>query len=288
VTQLPAAKRNTALVFQSYALWPHMTVAQNVSFGLDVRRVASAEKRSRVQQVLELVRLADLAERKPMQLSGGQQQRVALARALVVNPDVLLLDEPLSNLDAKLRVQMRLEIRRICHEARITTVYVTHDQEEALSMADRLAVMRHGALCQIGTPIELYTRPGSRFVADFLGEANFIDAQITRRDGQTILLQSDIGSLRALGGAAAPPDGQVVCCVRPEAIRLLASGESADNELTGRTVDSVYMGSIAHHRVELSGGIVIKVQQLKPAAVARPDESVRLGFDSADVVVLTE
>src|SRR5204863_7966658 len=168
------------MVFQSYALWPHMTVEDNVAYGLKVRgrKVPAEQRQRRVLQALRSVHMEEYAQRKPNQLSGGQQQRVALARALVIQPTALLLDEPLSNLDAKLRLEMRAEIRRICAETKITTVYVTHDQKEALSMADRMAVLRAGRVEQLGPPRQLYDRPGSRFVADFLGETNFLPAAL--------------------------------------------------------------------------------------------------------------
>ncbi|MBO7223398.1 MAG: ABC transporter ATP-binding protein, partial [Kiritimatiellae bacterium] len=165
VTKLPPHKRDTGMVFQSYALWPHMTLAENVAFGLKMRKVPAADIKRRVAEALDIVKMGDKAERKPNQLSGGQQQRVALARALVVQPRCLLLDEPLSNLDAKLRLEMRIEIRRICKEAGLTAVYVTHDQKEALSIADRLAIMRDGVIEQIGTPLEVFRKPTNSFVA---------------------------------------------------------------------------------------------------------------------------
>ncbi|HEY9568463.1 MAG TPA: ABC transporter ATP-binding protein, partial [Thalassobaculum sp.] len=174
VTRLPAWKRNTGLVFQNYALFPHLTVAQNVAFGLEMRKVAKAEADKRVAEALELVRLGHLGDRLPRQLSGGQQQRVALARALVFRPDVLLLDEPLSNLDAKLRQEVRVEIRKLQQTLNLTTVMVTHDQEEALTMADRLVVMSEGAVRQVGTQRDLYERPADRFVAGFVGRSSFL------------------------------------------------------------------------------------------------------------------
>ena len=179
VTNLPPSRRDTGMVFQSYALWPHLTVWENVAFGLEVRKMPKAEKEGRVEEALAIVRMADLGRQKPNQLSGGQQQRVALARALVVQPTCLLLDEPLSNLDAKLRLEMRREIRRICKKAGLTAVYVTHDQKEALSTADRLAVLHNGRIQDRGPPDKVYRRPVNRFVAQFLGETNFFDGQIT-------------------------------------------------------------------------------------------------------------
>lgn len=178
VTALPPEKRNAGMVFQNYALWPHMTVSQNVGFGLDVRRMPSAEKKKRIGESLELVRMSQYADRLPNQLSGGQQQRVALARAIAFRPDLLLLDEPLSNLDAKLRLEMRSEIRRISNELRITMIYVTHDQYEALSLADQIAVMSAGKIEQLGAPRDIYQRPRTRFVAEFIGETNFVSGEI--------------------------------------------------------------------------------------------------------------
>ena len=286
VTALPTGKRNTAMVFQSYALWPHMTVAQNIVFGLTVRRISATERARRLADAMQLTRIADLADRHPMQLSGGQQQRVALARALVVRPDVLLLDEPLSNLDAKLRLEMRREIRRICKTAQITTIYVTHDQEEALSMADRIALMDSGKLCQIGPPHEIYNRPTSRFVADFLGSTNFIAAEVRDRSNGHLVLESPAGPLRSsVFPDDVPGQGDVTCSVRHEAVRLLDAQESADNVFTGKHVDTIYLGDVAQHMFELADGLRIETNELKP--VARDwAEPVRIGFDAADVIVL--
>jgi iron(III) transport system ATP-binding protein len=211
VTYLPPNKRNTGMVFQSYALWPHMSVFENVAFGLGVRKVGKEETRTRVMEALGAVQMDQYAQRKPNQLSGGQQQRIALARALVIRPSVLLLDEPLSNLDAKLRNDLRMEIRRICKSSGITTVYVTHDQKEALSMADRIAIMRAGSIVQIGTPGGMYRRPADRFVAEFLGETNLVEAKVVSANSEQITLDTPAGRLlsraHALADEGAPPGG---------------------------------------------------------------------------------
>jgi iron(III) transport system ATP-binding protein len=295
VTHLPPNKRNTGMVFQSYALWPHMTVAGNVAFGLEVRKVGKEEIGRRVREALDVVKMGQYADRKPNQLSGGQQQRVALARALVVRPDVLLLDEPLSNLDAKLRVELRSEIRRICKtaptdsgRAGITTVYVTHDQKEALSMADRVAIMSAGSVVQMGSPGELYRRPASAFVAEFLGETNFIRARAVGAELETAAgrLQSAHRAPGAEGGA-----GEVLVSLRPEALRL-ATGEGP-NRLHGRLVESTYLGELAQYVVELKtqgasgAGPRVKVAVLNPAdAGLAAGSEVTLAVDPADVVVV--
>ncbi len=194
VTSLGTEQRNAVMCFQSYALWPHLTVRENVRFGLDVRGLGRAEQQRRVDEVLQLVQMAAYAARKPNELSGGQQQRVALARALVVTPDCLLLDEPLSNLDARLRLEMRGEIRRICKDTGVTTIYVTHEQKEALSIADRVAILDRGQIQQIGAPREVYLRPASRFVAGFIGETNLLSARVANRDGASVELLTPLGT----------------------------------------------------------------------------------------------
>ena len=193
VTDLPVHRRGTGMMFQSYALWPHLSVAQNVAFGLEERKRPKAEIDQRVNEVLDLVQLGGMGARRIQQLSGGQQQRVALARALVIRPRCLLLDEPLSNLDAKLRMEMRSEIRRICKEFGLTGIYVTHDRDEALSMADRLAIMDGGRLAQVGSPDEIYKNPASRMVAEFIGEANFIEGRVIRESSRPGQYDVDCG-----------------------------------------------------------------------------------------------
>ncbi|TWT43735.1 Spermidine/putrescine import ATP-binding protein PotA [Phycisphaerae bacterium RAS1] len=224
VTHVPPQRRDTGMVFQNYALWPHLTVEANVAFGLSVRRVGRSERKRRVTEALETVRMGQYSRRKPNQLSGGQQQRIALARALVIRPRCLLLDEPLSNLDAKLRLEMRCEIRRLCKEAGLTAIYVTHDQKEALTIADRMAVMFDGKIAQLGTPRELYRHPADARIADFLGETNFLNVTVRSQEGGAALLDSPIGPLRAenLNGSAA--SGACVASIRPEAIVVCVGG----------------------------------------------------------------
>lgn len=252
VTELPPHLRDTGMMFQSYALWPHMTLAENVAFGLEMRKVPKAELQKRVMEALDLVHLADRAKAKPNQLSGGQQQRVALARALVIKPQCLLLDEPLSNLDAKLRLEMRMDIRKICKAAGLTAIYVTHDQKEALSIADRLAIMRSGVVEQIGTPAEIYRHPANRFVAGFIGEANFLDGKIIScKDGQ-IQISTEIGTLTA----SSVPDGshegdEVSVCIRPETIRFDSAPDRALNHFVTKSKGMVYLGEIAQRSLLL-------------------------------------
>ncbi|HET6427319.1 MAG TPA: ABC transporter ATP-binding protein, partial [Phycisphaerae bacterium] len=228
VTRVAPEHRDAAMVFQNYALWPHMTVAGNVAFGPSVRGMGRRQRRELVAELLETVRIADKASAKPMELSGGQQQRVALARALAVRPQCLLLDEPLSNLDAALRAAMRWEIRRVVKEAGTTAVYVTHDQAEALAIADRIAVMNEGRIVQVGTGQELYESPASRFVAQFLGEANFLEGVLVARVGQAAEVDTPLGAIRGRAPRELPETGPVVCCIRPECIRL-GPGPQAEN-----------------------------------------------------------
>ena len=222
VTAVPTQKRNAVMCFQGYALWPHMTVRENIRFGLSVREAPGEAQLAQVEKALDIVRMRDLADRKPQELSGGQQQRVALARALAVQPACLLLDEPLSNLDTHLRQELRQEIRRICREAGITTVYVTHDQKEALSTADRIAVMKDGKLVQVGTPQELYCAPTNAFVAEFMGPTNLIDGEVVSAvDGQ-VHVSTAVGDIVA---AAGPASGPVTVSIRPELISVFARAD---------------------------------------------------------------
>ncbi len=303
VTHLPTNKRNTGMVFQGYALWPHMTVAQNVAFGLEVRKVRGSAKADRVNAALEMVRMTDYAQRRPNALSGGQQQRVALARALVVEPDVLLLDEPLSNLDAKLRQRMRGQIREICKRTGITAVYVTHDQKEALSMADRIAVMHEGRLMQVGPPRELYERPANRFVADFLGETNFLDARVAGRSGEALTLDTPLGPLRSTSYPAALKAERVTCSIRPEALVLLdpepvpaaPTGVGAGtrvaagaNVIEATCRDLTYLGEMAQYHLAADAAATLTCYELHPQTLRAAGERVRVRIEPADVVVLED
>ncbi len=288
VTYMPANKRQTAMVFQSYALWPHMTVAQNVAFGLDVRKVPPEEKTRRVNEALTTVQMTAYSQRKINELSGGQQQRVALARALVIEPRVLLLDEPLSNLDAKLRLEMRQQIRDLCKRTRITAVYVTHDQKEALSMADRMAVLRDGKLEQIGSPTALYTRPRNRFVADFLGETNFLPAVIRGREGRAVVLETAAGLLRSTSFPEdLPATGNVTCSLRPEAIHLHGTNGSP-NHFQATPARTIYLGETAQHHLRLEGDLLLKAFELNPRPSNGQSAATSCSVDPRDVVILMD
>ena len=264
VNGLAPYERNIGMVFQNYALWPHMTVAGNVSYGLRLRKLGGPEIERRVREGLAKVNLGGLEGRYPGQLSGGQQQRVALARALVLNPDILLLDEPLSNLDAKIRVQVRAEIRKLQQELRITTIYVTHDQEEALSLSDRVAVMKDGRVLQVGAPKELYERPRTRFVADFVGTNNLVAGEVLERRDQELVVRTAIGDLRAIPNGAVA--GRCVLAIRPENVALgPAVGGATDGNVVGARVALVsYLGNTLRYDLETVGGLVLKADIRDP------------------------
>jgi len=261
VTDIPAHRRNTAMVFQEYALFPHMTVAENIGYGLRMRAVDPAETRRRIGAVVDLLGLAGQEHKSPHQLSGGQQQRVAVARALVVEPEVLLLDEPLSNLDAKLRVRVRTELRALQETLGKTTIYVTHDQEEALSISDRIAVMNSGRIVQVGAPREIYYRPADRFVADFVGLANFVPVAVVA-PGRVRLddIELPIPAATRAGGAT--------LVVRPETVTLSAPPPDAQRPvLRGRVKASAFLGGIARYWVDVMGMEWV-VDQAAPGEVA--------------------
>jgi iron(III) transport system ATP-binding protein len=293
ITHLPPHVRDTVMVFQSYALWPHMTVRENVGFGLGLRGVGRREMAERVDGALALVKMAGLADRRPNELSGGQQQRVALARALVIRPKCLLLDEPLSNLDAKLRLEMRAEIRRICKEAGFTAVYVTHDQKEALSIADRLVVLDGGRVCQCGRPQEVYLRPANRFVAGFIGETNLLEGVVAGVGDGRIKVRTSMGDLVSAVPPAAPvrEGAGVAVSLRPEVIHLGPPPGGADgaNLFDGAVHDTIYLGELAQHQVRI-GDLELKVFEMNPRIVARDDqvEQAPVWVAPDDVVVLAE
>lgn len=294
VTRLPVHKRDTGMMFQSYALWPHLTVAQNVAFGLEERRRPEKEIEQRVAEALELVQLGGLGARRIAQLSGGQQQRVALARALVIRPRCLLLDEPLSNLDAKLRHEMRSEIRRICKEFGLTGIYVTHDRDEALSMADRLAVMDSGRLAQVGTPEEVYQNPASRMVAGFIGGTNFVEAEVVSPAAQGGFYQvsTAFGLLPARVNSASwqPASGtKVLLSIRPEALCFGSKSvhAAAVGTLSAHVVDTTYLGATVQYDMRAQGGISLQVAETNPRTLRRPSEQPEmLNVDAQDVVML--
>ena len=246
------------MVFQSYALWPHMTVRKNVAFGLEERKVPDKETKERVDNALNLVGLLDLADRRPSQLSGGQQQRVALARTVVIEPRVLLLDEPLSNLDANLRVQMRRDILDLQRKLKLTTIFVTHDQEEANTTSDRIAVLDQGIIQQVGSPVELYDKPINRFVADFLGTANLLNGRVVSTDGSPVF-QSDGGTTIPLRGSTEQPGDNRTAMFRPQDITLQTPGGStSDSEIaiSGKVEHSEFLGSLVRYAIDIGGHVI--------------------------------
>jgi ABC-type Fe3+/spermidine/putrescine transport system ATPase subunit len=289
VNGLPPYERRIGMVFQNYALWPHMTVADNISYGLRLRKLPGPEVRARLQEGLRKVNLTGFEARYPGQLSGGQQQRVALARALVLNPDILLLDEPLSNLDAKIRIQVRAEIRRLQQELRITTIYVTHDQEEALSLSDRVAVMRDGHVLQVGPPKELYERPRTRFVADFVGTNNQVAGEVQAGGGRSgdLVVSTALGPLRAVASGAVT--GRCVLAVRPENVALGAAAGDG-NRVEGRVSFVSYLGNTLRYDVQTASGLVLKADirdpwHHEPLPVGRP---VTLSFPPSVTLAVSD
>ena len=288
MNKVPPHKRNIGMVFQNYALWPHMTVYQNVEYGLNIRKLSSDVKKEKVAKVLEVVQMEKYADRNPNQLSGGQQQRIALARALVIEPDILLLDEPLSNLDAKLRLEMRLEIKRIHSESGITSVYVTHDQKEALSLADRMAVMRDGKIIQLGTPREVYNTPVNRFVADFIGETNFINGKLKSKANGHFVFETQIGEIKATGVNIS--DGtELVCSVRPESINVSDSPQdNAQNQFEAEISSVVYLGDVEEYWVKVGNFWDVKAVINNPGIYERKSgDKVYVQFQPEDAILLS-
>ncbi len=276
IAPLPPYKRPVNTVFQSYALFPHMTVGQNIGFGLEMLGKPKDEIDARVAQMLKLVQMEELRNRKTSQISGGQQQRVALARALAPAPKVLLLDEPLSALDYKLRKDMQIELKRLQHETGITFIFVTHDQEEALTMSDRIAVMSRGKVLQVGSPRDIYDRPSERFVANFIGETNFLEGHVAEIKGREAVVKLPGSAVISAGlPEGVNPSGKVTVVVRPEHADLVKSGSPGD--LWGKLENVVYFGTDTHYHVLLDGGIpfIIRQQNSRGGGV---------GFQAGDAV----
>jgi spermidine/putrescine ABC transporter ATP-binding subunit len=289
VNDVPPYRRNLGMVFQQYALFPHMSVFDNVAFGLRMRGLPRGEIGRLVAEAMGLVRLEGLEARFPSELSGGQQQRVALARALVTKPAVLLLDEPLGALDRKLRERMQIELRALQRAVGITTVFVTHDQEEALTLADRIAVMEGGRIVQVGTPAEIYEHPRSRFVSDFIGVSNFLPGRVVGVDGARLVVELP-GPLRvraAAGDAFAPGDA-VEIAVRPEKIRLAVEPGPADNRVPGRIESLVYLGAVTYYYLRLPGELrlVVLEQNLARRPARAPGEAVDAVWDASSALAL--
>jgi ABC-type Fe3+/spermidine/putrescine transport system ATPase subunit len=264
---VPPERRGMSMIFQSYAIWPNMTVEENVRFGLEVRRIPADEAKRRVDAILDVVRLSSLAKRYPAELSGGQQQRVALARAVVVEPSVLLLDEPLSNLDANLREEMRFEIRRMHDAYRITTVYVTHDQSEAMLTSSRIVVMNHGKVEQVDSPVQLYESPRTRFVASFIGKTNLLAGR--KQNGHVVV--GEVALPAAVLGLADANDGDVTLSLRPQHVELLPApvGEAKDGVVPGRVTDAAYLGGFWEYTVDAGMGAPILAVSHAPQVFQR-------------------
>jgi len=284
INSLPPHKRGMSMVFQSYAIFPHLTVFENIAYGLNVQRLNQKSIVERVNRVLDLVHLEGYGDRAPGQLSGGQQQRVALARALVMEPKVLLMDEPLSNLDAKLREEMRTEIRRIQKELNITSVYVTHDQIEAMTLSDRIVVMDQGNIEQIGTPVEVYRFPNNRFVADFIGRANFTDGTVLAQDGQKLTVKSLGETITLLNVKREFRAGDAVTLiVRPEMVEIKKTG----GLYKGIVRRAVYLGDVMEYDVEVSGQLITGVETDPYVTELFPEgEIVTIGFAEGCIQVL--
>lgn len=285
IANVPVHRRGIGMVFQAYALFPHMSVEENVSFGLEMRKVPHAERQQRVRQALELVKLAHLADRRITQLSGGQQQRIAIARSLVIEPSILLLDEPLSNLDAKLRDEMRSEIREIQSRTGTTTIFVTHDQEEALSLADRIAVMSAGRIEQIGAPRDIYDRPTTHFVADFIGSGNFVNGTVVQAaNGKAVVEVSGLGTIEV--AHAGRVHGKVELLIRPHRIEVGTGGAAGSNRFHGIVRDVLYTGEMRSLTVDV-GGLSMTVDSLtRGSGEIQRGDSVGLSVSPDDVTVI--
>lgn len=294
VNQVPPYRRDCSIVFQNLALFPHMTVEGNISFGLQQKKTPKKEIKRRVGEMLDLVQLSGMEKRRPSQLSGGQQQRVALARSIVLQPEVLLLDEPLASLDRKLREEMRVELRKIQKEVDITFIYVTHDQEEALSMSDRIAVMKDGKFEQIGGPSEVHNHPKTKFVAAFTGASNIFTGRVIAREGGNVRIKTNSGLVILACKGEEPLEEEGSISVRPEAIEVLPKDADweVDNKFIGKIVEKVYLGDITEVRISMIQGEQIiarltKRTKLNPEELSIGDE-VLVGWDTDDSNLLID
>ena len=287
INDLDPSKRNIGMVFQNYAIFPHYTVKQNVEFGLKNKKVPAGERKERTEKFLKLMQIEGLADRKPERMSGGQQQRVALARALVIEPDVLLMDEPLSNLDAKLRVEMRSAIRRTQNKIGITTVYVTHDQEEAMAISDRIAVMNSGVLQQIGTPKNIYQRPANIFVSTFIGRSNIMDGKLEIVDGKTYLIfDNNAKVLLDNVDEKYRSNQKVKISARPEEL-LLCDKEAG--VIKAKITESIFLGLNTHYTVELENGTTAEIiQESEITNILQVGEEISLNVNTKKINVFTE
>jgi putative spermidine/putrescine transport system ATP-binding protein len=276
VTALPVEKRDIGMVFQNYALFPHMTVRQNLAFGLEMRGVGAADAARRIADVVAMVQLAGHEERYPRQLSGGQQQRVALARALVIEPKLLLLDEPLANLDARLRDEMRFFIRSLQKRVGITTLYVTHDQAEAMVISDRIVVMFDGRIHQVGGAADVYDRPATRAVASFIGDSNFVEGIVAGRDGGRWRLETRLGPIACGAGHAPAAGAKAQAMIRPEAVAL-SRGADPGGTFPGTVAERFFLGNLVDYRVAMEDGSVLE-SQLPAGADFEPGEAVRVAL----------
>ena len=289
ITNLPPEKRNMGMVFQNYAVWPHMTVYENVAFPLRGRRLSDIEIDKRVKEALELVKMYELRDRYPHQLSGGQQQRVALARAIAVYPEVILLDEPLSNLDARLREEMRVEIRELQKKLKFTAVYVTHDQIEAFTISDKIAVMSEGKIIQVGAPKELYYNPANEFVANFLGKVNIMDGEVVSIDDSCMLVvRTYIGNIKASPKKGCREDlvgSKVFIGIRPMSFTLLNGNNLRieENIINGTILSSMFLGELFEYKIELEGGKVITAQSTEEF---KEGNSVKVHINPDKVLIL--
>ncbi len=292
MNNVPPHQRNTGMVFQNYALWPHMSVAENIEYGLTLRKLEKSEREEKIRRALEMVQMESYHDRAVNTLSGGQQQRIALARALVIEPSVLLLDEPISNLDAALRQQMRDEIKQIHDRTNITTFYVTHDQVDALSMAHRMAIMQDGIIVQVGTPREVYQFPKNAFVASFIGETNFISGKVAQTSNGTTIIETPVGTLRSEAAYHELTHGATVqCSIRPEALVIdgVQNGNNrVENRIDAKVTAVNYLGRVEEYQL-MAADIPLKAVHYNPGTEAkRPGDTIQLAISAEAVIPLPD